>query len=57
MIGSCIINLKYIDKEIEALISSEPDYKQIIENLKTVHGVGNMLAVHMIVVTEGLSLI
>jgi transposase len=53
MITSCTTKLKYIDKEIEALISSEPEYKQIIENLKTVPGVGNMLAVHMMVVTEG----
>ena len=34
-------------------LKSEPEYRQIIENLKTVPGVGNMLAVHMMVVTEG----
>ncbi len=53
MIESCSTKLKYIDKEIQLLINSEPEYRQIIENLKTVPGVGNMLAVHMMVVTEG----
>ena len=53
MIDSCNTIIKYLDKEIEVLINSEPEYRQIIENLKTVPGVGNMLAVHMMVVTEG----
>ena len=53
MINNCNTQIKYIDKEIESLINSEPEYKQIIENLKTVPGVGNVLAVHMMVVTEG----
>lgn len=53
IINNCNTQIKYIDKEIESLINSEPEYKQIIENLKTVPGVGNVLAVHMMVVTEG----
>jgi transposase len=53
MIKNCADNIKAIDKEIEALIQTDPEYKQMVENLKTVPGVGNMLATHLLVTTDG----
>ena len=53
MIKNCEENIKMIDKEIEVLIQKDPEYKQMIENLKTVPGVGNMLATHLLVATDG----
>ncbi|MDX1957249.1 MAG: transposase [Leptospiraceae bacterium] len=53
MIKNCEVNIKTIDKEIEMLIQKDPEYKQMVENLKTVPGVGNMLANHLLVVTNG----
>ena len=55
MIKNCQENIKTIDKEIEALIQKDPEYKQMIENLKSVPGVGNMLANHLLVATNGFS--
>lgn len=55
MIKNCADNIKAIDKEIEALIQKDPEYKQMTENLKTVPGVGNMLATHLLVATDGFS--
>lgn len=46
-------NIKSIDKEINDLILSNPEFKQMIENLKTIPGVGNMLATHLLVATDG----
>ena len=55
MIKNCQENIKTIDKEIEALIQTDPEYKQMVENLKSVPGVGNMLANHLLVATNGFS--
>ena len=55
IIKNCQENIKTIDKEIEALIQKDPEYKQMIENLKSVPGVGNMLANHLLVATNGFS--
>lgn len=53
MIKKCDESIKLIDKEIDELISKDPEYRQQVENLKTVPGVGDMLANQMLVLTDG----
>lgn len=53
MIAKCEENIKSIDKEILQLIEKEPEYKQAISNITSIPGVGNMLAFHILAITNG----
>lgn len=53
MILKCEENIKAIDREILNLIENEPEYKQAISNITSIPGVGNMLAFHILVITNG----
>jgi transposase len=53
MTKKCDENIKSIDKEILALIEKEPEYRQAVANITTIPGVGNILAFHILAVTNG----
>lgn len=54
-IAQLIENIKAIDKELKNLITSDPNFRQMIQSLMSIPGVGMLLATQLMVVTENFS--
>lgn len=54
-IAQLVENIKVIDKELKNLIDSDPSFRQMVQSLLSIPGVGMLLATQLMVVTENFS--